>query len=246
MPPILCARLKADSIVEAGIDEAGRGCFWGPIMAGALIWPPESEWTDAHKALMPNVKDSKKIAPKKRETVCEEIKKLALTWGVGEVSAQEIDDRGITWANQEAFRRAIAKLTITPERIVIDGVLRIPDYIGEQETVIEGDGTYLHIAGASILAKVTHDQWVKNYCKENPQCQERYSLESGHGYGTAKHREGLRTYGAHELHRCTFVYNWIPDKDPIHKTRIIQTGYSHKTHEKYEKCRIKLPSSTAN
>lgn len=206
---ILTSRYTDDSIIEAGIDEAGRGCFWGPIMAGALIWPNPSEWTNEHHAIASEIRDSKKIAPKKRQRICEEIKRLATAWGVGSVSASEIDDYGITWANQEAFRRAITDMGITPQRIIIDGAIKLPGFAGEQHNVVEGDNKYIHVAGASILAKVAHDTMVIDYCAENPECEEHYKLLSGHGYGTAKHREGLRTYGAHELHRRTFIYNWV-------------------------------------
>lgn len=229
-----------DTVIEAGIDEAGRGCFWGPIMAGALIWPKEDDWTHAHRELMPNVRDSKKIASKKRELICESIKSLALTWGVGTVTAAEIDDQGITWANQEAFRRALEQLSVRPERIIIDGAIGLPGFEGEQHNVVEGDNTYLHVAGASILAKVAHDTMVMEFCDKNPECQERYNMLSGHGYGTAKHREGLKTHGAHALHRKTFIYNWVeggvkPEKvvkvyEP--KKRVVVKGE--------EKCLIKL------
>ena len=217
---ILRARHINDTIIEAGVDEAGRGCFWGPIMAGALIWPNEEDWTAAHRELAPDIRDSKKIAPKKRERVCEDIKRLAKSWGVGAVTAEEIDEKGITWANQESFRRAIAELHVQPGRILVDGTITLPGFEGEQHSIIEGDNTYLHIAGASILAKVTHDQMVQEYCHKNPDCETKYSMMSGHGYGTLKHREGLRTYGAHELHRRTFIYNWV-DGTHAHKDKCL-------------------------
>jgi ribonuclease HII len=236
---VLKARHTDDTVIEAGIDEAGRGCFWGPIMAGALIWPNESEWTAAHRELMPNVRDSKKIAPKKRELICEKIKSLAASWGVGVVTAEEIDEKGITWANQEAFRRAISQLSIQPERLIIDGVIGLPTFEGEQHNVVEGDNTYLHIAGASILAKVAHDKMVIEYCDKNPECQGRYSMLSGHGYGTAKHREGLKKYGAHELHRKTFIYNWV--EGGVKPVKVIDKGYAPKKKAVVEeKCLIKL------
>lgn len=241
---ILKLRFKEDSVTEIGLDEAGRGCFWGPIMAGALVWPKKEEWTSEHHALLPEIRDSKKIASKKRERICEDIKRLAKAWGIGLVDARDIDEKGISWANQEAFRRALDDLELDDgyeKRILVDGTLRISDYDGEQHTVVDGDATYVIIAGASILAKVAHDEWIKEYCKENLECKERYGLESGHGYGTAKHREGLRTYGAHTLHRRTFIHNWVPQDtlDDVRKTPVIQKGY-----EKHieEKCLIKLPS----
>jgi ribonuclease HII len=232
---ILTLRHTDDSLIEAGIDEAGRGCFWGPIMAGALIWPPQSEWTDAHHAIASEIRDSKKIAPKKRQRISQEIQRLATAWGVGSVSAKEIDDHGITWANQEAFRRAIADMGVSPQRIIIDGTIGLPGFSGEQHNIVEGDGKYIHVAGASILAKVAHDTMVINYCAEHPECEDRYKLLSGHGYGTAKHREGLRNYGAHELHRRTFIYNWIGETRPERPPRTVM-----RSRQGDEPCLIRL------
>jgi ribonuclease HII len=212
---MLLVRHKADDIVEAGLDEAGRGSFWGPIMASAVIWPKEEEWTDQHRDLAKHIKDSKKIAAKKRETICDKIKELAVGWGVGSVTATEIDENGIQWANQEAFRRALAAITLKqqPMRLLIDGVIGMPDTMEgrEQYNIIDGDALYMPIAAASILAKVEHDRWVQTYCVENPECAERYHLLSCKGYGTAKHREGLGIYGAHMLHRRTFVRKYVPE-----------------------------------
>ena len=212
---MLSMRFKDDTIIEIGIDEAGRGSFWGPIMAGAMIIPPESTWTDKQKTLLTQLRDSKKISPKKRERIADEIKELIPKTAIGFVNAQEINENGITWANIEAFKRAINNLLLTQEellnsRLVIDGVLQIDNWNGEQELIVEGDAKYLAIAGASILAKVAHDQWIKKYCETNPECNERYDLIKSNGYGTNNHREGLRNYGTHELHRSLFVQNWLP------------------------------------
>jgi ribonuclease HII len=212
---MLAARFKDDNIVEIGIDEAGRGSFWGPIMAGALIIPPESTWTDKQKTLLAELRDSKKISPKKRERIYDQIKELIPKTAVGIVSAKEINDNGITWANMEAFRRAVQNLPLIKEeqdgaRLVIDGVLQIDAWGGEQELVVDGDAEYLAIAGASILAKVEHDKWITKYCEDNPECNDRYDLLKSKGYGTANHREGIRNYGAHELHRSVYVQNWLP------------------------------------
>jgi len=212
---MLLVRHTKDDKIEAGLDEAGRGSFWGPIMAGAVVWPIESEWTDDHRAISSQIRDSKKISPKKREKICDEIKRLATSWGVGSVTANEIDEKGIQWANQEAFRRALAGLSgKQPERLLIDGVIGMEDPVEDREqyNIIEGDGLYMPIAAASILAKVEHDRWVCDYCEKNPECAERYSLLTCKGYGTAKHRDGLGIYGAHELHRRTFVRKYVKDQ----------------------------------
>jgi ribonuclease HII len=226
----LSTRFKEiDNKVEIGIDEAGRGCFWGPIMAGAVVWPSVEKWTPDHWDIAGDIKDSKKIAEKKRRKIAAEIKRLASGWGVGSVSAAEIDEFGITWANKEAFRRAIAAVpeNILWERIVIDGAISIePPMAGiEVVTVVDGDANYLHIAAASIIAKVEHDDWIEEYCRKDTICAERYCLLTSHGYGTAKHREGLRANGAHEHHRRTFIYRWLPV--PVPRPR-------------EEKCLIKL------
>ena len=115
-------------IIEIGIDEAGRGSFWGPIMAGAMIIPDESTWTEKQRKLLGELKDSKKISPKKRERIADEIKELIPKTAVGVVTADEINENGITWANMEAFRRAVQGLKLENSsecRLVIDGVLTI-------------------------------------------------------------------------------------------------------------------------
>jgi ribonuclease HII len=212
---MLSTRFKDDSVIEIGIDEAGRGSFWGPIMAGAVIIPNKLTWSDKQKALMEQLRDSKKISPKKREKIYNDIKELIPNTSSGIVSAQEINDYGITWANMEAFRRAVNNLPLTQEtitecRLVIDGVLQINDWEGEQELVVDGDAQYLSIAAASIIAKVEHDKWITEFCETHPECNDRYDLLKCKGYGTVNHREGIRNYGAHELHRSLYVQNWLP------------------------------------
>ena len=212
---MLSTRFKEDNIIEIGIDEAGRGSFWGPIMAGAVIIPNESTWTEKQRTLLTELRDSKKISPKKRERLANQIKELIPKTAVGIVSAKEINDNGITWANMEAFRRAVQNLSLSQEdldssRLVIDGVLQIENWKGEQELVVDGDAEYVAIAGASILAKVEHDRWITEFCEDHPECNERYDLLKCKGYGTANHREGIRNYGAHEPHRSLYVQNWLP------------------------------------
>lgn len=219
---MLAARFKDDNITEIGIDEAGRGSFWGPIMAGAMIIPNESTWSDKQRDLLTRLRDSKKISPKKREKIADEIKELFPKAAVGIVTASEINDNGITWANMEAFRRAVKNLNVedpTKCRLIIDGVLSIEKWDGEQELIVEGDSEYLAIAGASILAKVEHDRWITKYCEDHPECNDRYDLLKSKGYGTANHREGIRIYGGHELHRSLYIQNWLPGSTPKVKTK---------------------------
>ena len=113
----------------------------------------------------------------------------------------------------EAFRRAVKGLNLedpSKYRLVIDGVLQIQDWDGEQELVVEGDSEYLAIAGASILAKVEHDRWITQFCEDNPECNDRYDLLKCKGYGTVKHRDGIRIYGGHTQHRTLYIQNWLP------------------------------------
>jgi ribonuclease HII len=226
----LKSRFREDKIIEIGIDEAGRGSFWGPLMAGAVIIPNESEWTDNQRVLLLQLRDSKKLSPKKREKLANDIKELLPYTSVGIVNADEINKHGITWANMEAFRRAIIGLNydknISGCRLIIDGVLSIEKWDGEQNLIVEGDSQYLAIAGASILAKVEHDRWIKEYCKEHPDCAEKYDLIKCNGYGTAKHREGIKMYGGHELHRELYIQNWLPGTTPKPKPKSI---YKKKT-----------------
>uniref|UniRef100_A0A6C0ANV7 Ribonuclease HII n=1 Tax=viral metagenome TaxID=1070528 RepID=A0A6C0ANV7_9ZZZZ len=212
--------------IEIGLDEAGRGCFWGPIYAGAVIWAPEEEWTDKQREVAPLINDSKKISEKKRDAIAAAIKVNAIDWGVGQVSAKEIDEKGMTWANQEAFRRAMAACSagLKPSLLLIDGVLGLPsdDNYGYSnansyanvkfQCIPGGDGLYLPIAAASILAKVAKDTYVKEWSaasEDNAAVAAQYDLLKNKGYGTAKHREGLKAHGAHEQHRKQFIRNWL-------------------------------------
>jgi ribonuclease HII len=214
---MLSSRFKQDNVIEIGIDEAGRGSFWGPITAGAVIIPDECEWTEKQQTLLIQLRDSKKISPKKRDVLAKEIKEQISSHAIGMVHANEINEKGITWANTEAFRRAIQGLSLddTSEcRLLIDGVLGLQNWTSEQELIVEGDSKYLAIAAASILAKVEHDKWIQDYCATHSECNERYDLLKSKGYGTAKHREGIKLYGGHELHRELYIQNWLPGANP--------------------------------
>ena len=197
--------------VEVGLDEAGRGCFWGPIFAGAVIWPPEEEWTDDHREIAPKINDSKKISEKHRDTIAAAIQGLAIDWGIGQVSVLEIDEKGMTWANQESFRRAMAACSsgLEPDLLLIDGILGLPNSTVPFQCIPGGDALYLPIAAASILAKVSRDNFVKEWSLKNPEIANKYDLIKSKGYGTKKHRDGLKEYGTHDFHRKLFVRNWI-------------------------------------
>jgi ribonuclease HII len=241
MITMLRTRFSQDSSIEIGIDEAGRGSFWGPLMAGAVIIPDESEWNEVQTTLMTELRDSKKISPKKRERLYNDIKEHIIACNVGIVYANEINENGITWANQEAFRRAVNGLgleTLENTRLIIDGTLKIPNWQGEQEVIVEGDGKYIAIAAASILAKVEHDKWIQSYCEGHPECDERYDLVKSKGYGTASHREGIGIYGGHTLHRNLYIQNWLPESRKTGGVRDKCDKKSKKATD--EKCLIKF------
>lgn len=207
---MLQVRYQKDTVLEAGIDEAGRGCLWGPLFAAAVIWPPEEEMTEDHFSIGAQIKDSKKLSAKKRDLLAASIKDLAIAWGVGQVSAAEIDALGMTKSNQLAFTRALEALGTDPERLLIDGTLGImnmPWSMVEQIVEPEADGKYLPVAAASILAKTGHDEWIKKFVEVNSNLNlhERYDLMKNKGYGTAKHRNGIVQHGCHKEHRQLFL-----------------------------------------
>jgi ribonuclease HII len=207
---MLKVRCKEDTSIEAGIDEAGRGCLWGPLYAAAVIWPSMEEMTDDQIKVASQIKDSKKLTPKRRTALAEQIKEIAVSYGVGSVNAKEIDEIGITKSNQLAFTRALNNLDMDyqPERLLIDGLLSIYDQpwsMIEQIVEPELDNTYISVAAASILAKTEHDTWVTDFCDLNTNIAETYGFRNHKGYGTAKHRTAVIEHGTLPDHRALFL-----------------------------------------
>lgn len=207
----LSVRYEKDSLLEAGVDEAGRGCLWGSLYAAAVLWPPEEEWLDEHREIAPQIQDSKKLSAKKRAALAEAIKALAIDYGIGIVTPQEIDSYGMTMANRLAFQRAIDSLSVAPDRILLDGILELrQEYLTQQKiqcqvTIVDGDAKYIPIAAASILAKEARDSYVADIIKQEPELETNYSIGSSKGYGTEKHRKGILAHGKHTLHRNLFL-----------------------------------------
>jgi ribonuclease HII len=214
---MLKSRYTVDSRVEVGIDEAGRGCLWGPLVAAAVQWPDEEVWTEEIRQISGQIKDSKKLSAKRRGVLEEAIKKHAVCWAIGRVEAAEIDTLGMTKANRLAFRRAVVGLGITPGRILIDGILRL-NYSRDVEEIVEaqGDGTYLAIAAASIIAKEGRDRMVKDICDPDPTLDQRYGLLSSKGYGTLKHRTAIKEHGMHVQHRKLFLRKLLGLDHTVH------------------------------
>lgn len=179
-------------LLEAGCDEAGRGCLAGSVFAAAVILP-----RDYKNAAL---NDSKKLTAKKRYALREQIERDALTWAVGEVKPEEIDKVNILHASFLAMHRAIAQLQVAPEALIIDGN-RFDPYPGLPHTcIVKGDGKYLSIAAASILAKTYRDDYMDALARECPY----YDWEHNKGYPTAKHYAGLEAHGPSVYHRRTF------------------------------------------
>ena len=195
-------RHTQDSLLEAGIDEAGRGCLWGPMVAAACIWPETLSEED--EVLAKQINDSKKLSAKKRATLESFIKRVA-QWSLGIVTAAEIDRLGMTKSNRLAFHRAFDGLPLKPGRVIVDGILPM-NPIQDVEQVVEpkADGTYIAIAAASILAKEGRDRLVKELCEADPTLQ-KYAILSSKGYGTGAHCAALKEHGMHELHRRLFL-----------------------------------------
>jgi len=186
--------------VEAGCDEAGRGCLAGSVYAAAVIFPEDYQNDELN--------DSKQLTDRRRKQLREIIQRDAVAWAVGVVTPEEIDRINILNASILAMHRALDQLTVRPEAIIVDGnrfkpyrpvvdgsAVNIP-----HTTIVKGDGKYLSIAAASILAKTYRDDYMDQLAEEFPQ----YDWLSNKGYPTKKHREAIRQYGITPYHRKTF------------------------------------------
>lgn len=179
-------------LIEAGCDEAGRGCLAGAVYAAAVILP-----ADYRNELL---NDSKKLTERQRYRLREVIERDALAWAVGVVSPEEIDKINILNASFLAMHRAVDQLSIRPQHLLIDGN-RFNPYRGiPHTTVVKGDGKYLSIAAASILAKTYRDDYMNCLHDEYPL----YDWKGNKGYPTRKHREAIRLYGTTPYHRMSF------------------------------------------
>lgn len=178
--------------IEAGCDEAGRGCLAGSVFAAAVILPE-----DYQNELL---NDSKQLTEKKRYQLREIIQRDAVAWAVGIVTPEEIDKINILNASILAMHRALDQLKVRPEAIIVDGNRFKPYQKIPYTTIVKGDGKYLSIAAASILAKTYRDDYMNRLAEEYPQ----YDWLSNKGYPTKKHRDAIRQYGITPYHRKTF------------------------------------------
>ena len=186
-----------EDLIEAGCDEAGRGCLAGSVYAAAVILPP-----DYQNELL---NDSKKLTAKKRYTLREEIERDAIAWAVGIVTPEEIDKINILNASFLAMHRALDQLKVRPEAVIVDGNRFKPYQDLPSTTIVKGDGKYLSIAAASILAKTYRDDYMLSLAEEYPQ----YDWQSNMGYPTKKHRQAILEHGITPYHRKS--YNLLGD-----------------------------------
>ncbi len=178
--------------LEAGCDEAGRGCLAGSVYAAAVVFPK-----DYHNE---ELNDSKKLTAHRRYELRKVVERDALAWAVGVVTPEEIDKINILNASILAMHRALDQLTVRPEAVIVDGNRFKPYRDLPYTTIVKGDGRYLSIAAASILAKTFRDDYMDALAEEYPQ----YDWKSNKGYPTKKHREAVRRYGPTPYHRMSF------------------------------------------
>ncbi len=184
----------------AGIDEVGRGPLAGPVIAAAVILPPNYRNKE--------IRDSKQLAAKKREKLSEIIRQDALSIGLGVVEASIIDEVNIFQATLLAMKEAALNLSLTPDYLLIDGSHRIFVSI-TQETIVKGDSLSVSVASASIIAKVSRDRIMEMYDRQFPQ----YNFLKNKGYATAEHIEALKKHGHCKIHRRSFT---VKDRSLIH------------------------------
>ncbi len=186
-------------VTICGVDEAGRGPLAGPVCAAAVILPAGLE--------IPGLDDSKKLSDKRRRELMPIIKEKALAYGIAFATHEEIDQINILQATFLAMERAMQQLKIQPELALIDGN-RQKDFGIKVETVVKGDSRSANIAAASVLAKVTRDDYMEEMAKLYPE----YGFEIHKGYGTKAHYEALRTYGPSPIHRMSFLKKFYGEK----------------------------------
>ena len=179
-------------LIEAGCDEAGRGCLAGSVFAAAVILPP-----DFHHPLL---NDSKQMTERRRNALREIIEREAVAWKVVEVTAERIDQINILNASIEGMNLAIKGLEVSPEFIVIDGNRFHTDLTTPWRTIVKGDGKYANIAAASVLAKTHRDEYMMRLAEEYPM----YGWQQNKGYPTREHRLAIREHGLTPYHRLTF------------------------------------------
>lgn len=180
------------NLIEAGCDEAGRGCLAGSVYAAAVILPKDYD--------NPLLNDSKKLTEKRRNVLRDQIVRDAVAWAVGVVTPEEIDKINILNASFLAMHRALDQLAVRPEAVIVDGNRFNPYHNLPYTTIVKGDGKYQSIAAASILAKTFRDEYMDSLANDYPY----YDWQKNKGYPTKAHREGIREHGPSPYHRMSY------------------------------------------
>lgn len=181
-----------EGLIEAGLDEAGRGCLAGSVYAAAVILPPDY--------VNPDLNDSKQLTARKRYKLREQIVRDAVAWAVGVCTPEEIDQINILNASIMAMHRAVDQLKVRPEYLIVDGNRFKPYADLHHTTIVKGDGKYMSIAAASILAKTFRDDYMLELHQQYPH----YGWDHNMGYPTPEHRQGIIEHGLTPVHRLTF------------------------------------------
>jgi len=190
--------------LQAGIDEVGRGCWFGPVFAGVVVLSDDAACALRQEGLT----DSKALTPRRRARLVPLIEQAAEAWALGQASAREIDGHGIRAATEFAMLRALQRLPSRPDLLLVDGVLPLRLWLHPQETIVRGDSSSAAIAAASVLAKEARDALIRRLAQQFPD----YGLERHAGYGTAIHRQALLTHGPTRLHRRSFLKKVLPQQ----------------------------------
>jgi ribonuclease HII len=197
-------RFQDDDVVEVGLDEAGRGCLFGRLYVGAVVFSNEMEDFFDHGASLREIRDSKLMTKRQRAILYDYIHECALDKAVSFATAAEVDVLNVLQADLTAMHRALDSLQVPVQRVLVDGDHWRPYKDSEGHAIVDGDAQYLAIAAAGILAKVARDRWVDEIVALHPEYDVRYGLSTNMGYGTAKHMAGLSEFGATEEHRRSF------------------------------------------
>jgi len=197
-------RYKEDDVIEVGLDEAGRGCLFGRLYVGAVIFSNDVDDMFDNGVALKEIRDSKLLTKRKRDILYDYVKECALDTAVAFAESTEVDELNVLQADLTAMHRALDMLNIPVQRVLVDGDHWRPYKDTEGYAIVDGDAQYLAIAAAGILAKVSRDRWVDEMVQANPEWDTHYGLSTNMGYGTAKHMTGLTAHGVTPQHRRSF------------------------------------------
>jgi ribonuclease HII len=197
-------RYKDDDLIEVGLDEAGRGCLFGRLYVGAVVFTNDMDDMFDQGAMLKTIKDSKLLTKRRRDILYDYTRECALAYSVAYAEVPEIDTFNILQADLSAMHRALDSLQVPVQRVLADGDHWRPYGDTEGYAIVDGDAQYLPIAAAGILAKVSRDRWVESVVATHPEWDTKYGLSRNMGYGTADHMKGIEEHGVTSEHRRSF------------------------------------------